>query len=159
MDRLLRSLSGLFVGISDNQPGREASVDKVWRQRNIDVVTEGYRKHNIRHTSYPEQVLWAVNENGVAGITIGSADGQFVPWPSLKQEIEAKLLPQVYSLPVGSPIITKDFEGRRDWIVSVLNPEGTEIGHMWFGGDPEKEWAFDGLVRSWPSQVRKLIAT
>jgi hypothetical protein len=93
----------------------------------------------------PQRVRWGVNDDRPAGITTDTGD--FIEWKALKPEIEKRLLNQVRVIPVGSTVETGELNGRKDWIVKILNPQGEEIGHVWFGGDPDNKWAWDGLVR------------
>src|ERR1041384_5216946 len=97
----------------------------------------------------PQQTRWGPVDGKPAGICIIACDtGKFIPWDQLKPEIETKLLNQLGR--VLSPAYTvslADFRGRRDWIVSVGDSDGKEIANVWFGPDPDKEWAWDGLVR------------
>ena len=106
----------------------------------------------------PERVSWVPDHDGSAGIVIRSARNQFIPLAQLKIEVETRVLPQVYSLPVGSTIIVKDHltDGgvKKNWLVRIVNPRGRIIAGMWFGGDPEKEWAFDGLIRVGPHRIQ-----
>jgi hypothetical protein len=31
--------------------------------------------------------------------------------------------------------------------MKVLNPEGTELAHVWLGSNGDKSWKWDGMVR------------
>ena len=92
---------------------------------------------------------WGPVDGKPAGICINSCTaGIFIPWPELKSEIEERLLPQaVRAVPAGSTIVLGEFRGRKDWLVQIVNPDGKIVGCVWFGPDPGKKWAWDGLVR------------
>jgi len=94
----------------------------------------------------PQNIKWAVNDGGLPGIRINS-DELFVPWADLKPEVEKKLLPQVRVIPVGSTVELGSFQGRENWLVRVFDPDGLEVCHVWFGGDPYNEWKPDYCVR------------
>ncbi len=92
----------------------------------------------------PQKVRWAVNDGKPAGITTEA--GEYIAWKDLKPEVEQKLINQVKTIPVGSTVETAEKFGKKDWIVAIMS-EGNDIGHVWFGGNPDKGWAWDGLVR------------
>lgn len=98
-------------------------------------------------TSRGELVRWGPKDGLEAGITINSVKENFIPWEKLKKEIETKLLIQVRVVPAGSKVELGELFGRKDWIVKIISPEGEEIGHVWFGVDPDSEWKEDGLIR------------
>ena len=94
----------------------------------------------------PQQVRWGPVDGREAGVFINGYDG-FFPWIKLEEEIQQRLLPQVSEVPHGSTVALKDLEGKRDWVVQIIGPRGNEIGNIWLGPDPSKDWAYDGLVR------------
>jgi hypothetical protein len=100
----------------------------------------------------PQRVKWKPDLNGESGIEIISYPGGFVRWEHLKREIESSLLPSVRNLPLHCTVSRGMFRGRGNWIVRVLDDVGSELANIWFGGDPEKDWRFDGLVRIGPGQ-------
>lgn len=81
-----------------------------------------------------------------AGICVNNC-AEFIPWVELKEELQQQLLSQLSWASRRSTITLKDHPGKQDWIVQVLDPNGNEIGHVWFGPDPSNNWVFDGLVR------------
>ncbi|MES2215858.1 MAG: hypothetical protein V4481_01000 [Patescibacteria group bacterium] len=96
----------------------------------------------------PQTVRWGPSDALPAGIWINSKDGDFIRWSELQPELEQKLLNQVgQRIPVESRLIVKDFNGRKDWIMRILNSAGEEIGSVWLGNNPENGWKFDGLIR------------
>src|SRR5438132_2113326 len=95
--------------------------------------------------SVPQKVRWGVNDGKEAGITLTDT-GEFISWEKLKVEVESKLLNQVKIIPVGSTVALGNLFGRKDWIVKVLDPDGKEIAHVWFGGNANKNWEWDGIV-------------
>ena len=95
----------------------------------------------------PQLVRWGPKDFLPAGITINRSDGKFIPWNELQEEIKKKLLVQVRIIPIGSNTILGDLYGRTDWIVKIVSKENVELGHIWFGVDPDENWKEDGLVR------------
>jgi hypothetical protein len=96
----------------------------------------------------PQLVRWDPSDGLPAGIWINDRNGLFVLWPYLRSEIEQRLLNQLgRRLPHACTAVVRDHFGRKDWTVRILGPAGDELGHIWFGGDPENQWRFDGLVR------------
>lgn len=112
------------------------------------------------HPAQLQKVRETVNDNKPPGIVIENETGStsFLPWAKLSKEIDDKLLPQVYSMPGGSHAVLRDHieaDGsvKKDWLIRVVNAKGVVIAGIWFGGDPEKEWAIDGLVRIGPAKT------
>ncbi len=96
----------------------------------------------------PQLVRWMPVDGEEAGIRI--IDGGSIPWDELEREIMNKLLPQVEQLNNFSSysIIVKDLNAKKNWVVRIVDKNGTEIGGIWFGPDPTKEGApYDGLIR------------
>lgn len=96
----------------------------------------------------PQKVKWGPNDGLGAGITVGCKDGIFIPWLTLREEIERQLLIQAGRfIPRNCHVEVGDLFGRKNWIVSIFNKAGRELGRVWFGLDPDRDWRFDGLVR------------
>ena len=93
-----------------------------------------------------QKVRWGVNDGKEPGISI-TETGEFIDWDDLKPEIETRLLNQVSKIPVGSTVELGELNGRTNWIVKVLDSNGTDIAHVWFGGNANKDWEWDGVVR------------
>jgi len=74
-------------------------------------------------------------------------DEEFLPWDILRDELERMLLPQILPKSDGYSFRTADYNGKKDWLVRIVDPQGEEYCAVWFGGDPEANWAFDGCVR------------
>lgn len=127
-----------------NQILIEAGFDKV----DMDEQSKYKLQQDIPATApYSQLVRWAPTDGGVAGIFINSVGGPFIPWAELKQEIEKRLLPKVAKIPPGSTVRSQEHEKHRDFVVRIVSVEGKEVGSVWFGPDPYKKWAWDGLVR------------
>lgn len=99
----------------------------------------------------PEKVRWLSGiEDGRVGIAVESAEGtSFVPWDKLKVELELNLLSQMGRV-LGSrsyTLETAEFHGRKDWLVHIVDDAKKSVGSVWLGGDPDKGWQWDGLVR------------
>lgn len=106
---------------------------------------------NDTHISHPEPQLvrWGPNDGRPAGIGVqGNTSNEFIPWDSLKPEIEQRLLNQVgLFVPLNSQVELGDLYGRQDWTINIISPEKDFIGYVWFGSNPEKGWGYDGFVR------------
>lgn len=93
-----------------------------------------------------QKVIWGRVPAKRPGIFIDSTEGEFIEWEELKKEIEEKLLPLVSHLPTGCTAITKTHDGKEHLLVRAVY-EGKDVGAVWFGGNPYKDWESDGLVR------------
>jgi hypothetical protein len=97
----------------------------------------------------PQIVRWGPSDGLPAGIWLNRADGSFIPWTELKEELEQKLLNQLgQRIPPGCTVTIQDYFGRKDWVMRIQDPSGNEVGSMWLGNDPMNEWRFDGMVRA-----------
>lgn len=93
----------------------------------------------------PVVVGWKPDYPGGPGICIdGCAD--FVPWEIVKAEIEVKVLPQVKEVSAGSHLGLQDFQGKKNWVVTVTGPNGAIVGNVFFGTNPQKNYDYDGLI-------------
>lgn len=96
----------------------------------------------------PQLVKWGPTEKRLPGIVVIDDETKtFVPWPELEMEIENMLLPQVRVVPIDSTVVLADLGDRNNWIVRITGATGEELGHIWFGTDPNANWQWDGLVR------------
>lgn len=95
-------------------------------------------------------VRWGPPDRG-AGIVITDVDGgrpeDFIPWHQLYPELEKRLLPKTFRNPTGYRFVTRDFHGKKDWLVYVIDRTGQDICALWFGGDPLRGGRFDGFIR------------
>jgi len=92
-------------------------------------------------------VRWGPVEGRNPGILIDGTR-QFVPWDTLKSEVEERLLIQLgRHIPIGCSVQLDAFRGRENWLVRILRSDGGPIGYVWFGPNPDNKWEFDGLVR------------
>lgn len=93
-----------------------------------------------------QEVDWVPNDPARGtGVCIDKC-AEFISWDILKDEIKARVLPQVSRIPPGSALRLLDYHGRRNWIIQVNSPEGIEIAHLWIGNNPTMSWSYDGLV-------------
>jgi len=93
----------------------------------------------------PVVVGWKPDYPGGPGICIdGCAD--FVPWEIVKAEIEVKVLPQLKEVSAGSHLGLQDFQGKKNWVVTVTGPNGAIVGNVFFGTNPQKNYDYDGLI-------------
>ena len=97
----------------------------------------------------PQKTLWGPNNRKPAGICITSSPtGEFIPWAELKLEIETGLFNQLgRHIPPNCTAFLDDYKDRRNWLVRIIDPEGKQIGYVWFGTNADNNWAYDGLVR------------
>jgi len=111
------------------------------------------KKHQASPTSASkakaeaQETRWGPVDGLLAGISINSMNREFVGWEELEAEIKLRILPQVKAVHNWSGIRLVDHYGKKNWIIQVLDKGGQEIGNIWFGPDPLKNWAYDGLVR------------
>ncbi|HEX8322479.1 MAG TPA: helix-turn-helix transcriptional regulator [Tepidisphaeraceae bacterium] len=101
----------------------------------------------------PQQVYWGPVVDRPPGLWIES-DGLFVDWPDVKEEVERKLLNQCANwVPGGSIVELRELEGVKNWIMRIVSTDGAEIGNVYFGLHPRREWTWCGLV--WVGPVHK----
>ena len=96
-----------------------------------------------------QRVYWGVNQGLPAGAYIENITGEFIEWSDLKKELEARVVsacPRV--IPPNSTVITASFYEKKDWVVHIIGPDHKQVGSVWIGSDPLKNWEQDGLVRT-----------
>jgi transcriptional regulator with XRE-family HTH domain len=138
------------LGIRDVEEVNRILIQAGFDKANMDDrPKDNVQEKKLESPPSPEIVHWAPTRGREAGILINAANGSFIPWTELKKEVERGLLSQLANTPVppGSAVKTDMYNGRRDYIVRIISPEGNVIGSVWFGPDPDNNWAFDGLVR------------
>ena len=99
---------------------------------------------------HPQLVRWGPSDSYPAGLRVwdtNNVEGEFVYWACLKAELDHKLLPQLFVDPSGYHIDVRDHLTKKHWLVQVIDESGNRYCDLWFGGDPENGWAFDGMVR------------
>lgn len=101
----------------------------------------------VAATPVPQRVRWMGGHPEEPGILVLSPDCQFIPWSQAKEEIERELLRQEKRIPRGSHVAAHTLQERPNFVIRIVNSQHIEVGSVWFGGDPEKDWAHDGLVR------------
>lgn len=98
-------------------------------------------------TAQAQRLFWGVNHGFPVGAIVDEKGGEYIPWDILKEEIYAI----VHNCPsfIGNDVRVQlsDFNGKKDWVIEVVNESGVVVGSVWIGGDPEHNWAQDGLVR------------
>lgn len=106
-------------------------------------------KHkNVQELPIKQRAFWGVNNGASAGIFINGFNGPFIPWNQLETELNEKVISNCPRLiPVGSKVRLCAFYGKKDWLVKIINPQGEQIGDVWLGSDPRKQWKVDGLIR------------
>jgi hypothetical protein len=104
---------------------------------------------NRRRRPEPQETLWGPNNGMPPGICIASsAIGEFIPWKKLKPEMPKVLFNQLGEhIPPGCKASLGDWRGRPNWLTLIIGPDSKKVGEVWFGTDPDNNWAYDGLVR------------
>lgn len=104
----------------------------------------------FKRRNYPEcqKLFWGVNQGLPAGAIVNAKGMGFIPWSQLEEELNIRAISQCPRLiPPGSRVRLNDFYGKKDWVVEIINSEGSKIGSVWIGSNPLNEWMQDGLVR------------
>lgn len=102
---------------------------------------------------YPQKVSWGPANSLPAGVQIWSMQGEFsieggfIPWPELEPEMARILLPWVLINPASYRLVTKEYLRKPDWLVWLIDGSGEWFCDVWLGGDPDRNWDFDGLIR------------
>jgi hypothetical protein len=138
----------LAVGIGEK---RVAAINDTLALAKYSPLTfeevDKYKLISVMQTAEPQVVSWGPKDGKPAGIST-EPGGFFMPWEELKLEIELKLLNQLgRHIPPNCRVVLDDFRGRKDWLARIVGPDAKFLGDIWFGPDPDKQWAFDGLVR------------
>jgi hypothetical protein len=99
-------------------------------------------------TPIKQKTFWSVNQDYKPGVFINGFNGQFIEWPQIKKEIEAKIISQCPRIiPVGSGVVLEDFYGKKNWVIWIVDKELNKIGSVWIGGNPYNKCHLDGLIR------------
>jgi hypothetical protein len=123
---------------------------------NISGMSGNVRRERSADTAvvvYPQKVSWGPVNRLPAGIQIWSIkadtsiEEDFSSWEKLDSEITRILLPWILDYTAGHRFVTRDYYGKSDWLVWLVDQAGNWVCDMWFGGDPDKNWDFDGLIR------------
>jgi transcriptional regulator with XRE-family HTH domain len=99
----------------------------------------------------PQSVRWGPTDGREPGIICyyDSSESEFVPWAELKPQIESRLLNQIaFHLPADCQVILDSYRNRPNWLVRIVDSRKNNLGYVWFGTDPDSNWAFDGLIRA-----------
>ena len=99
-----------------------------------------------------QKVRWqAAREGKETGMIVESEkEVDFIPWEKLKPELEAELIVQLGRV-LGDKVCTvetSDWNGRKDWIINIVDENKEILGSIWLGGDPLAGWKWDGKVRA-----------
>jgi len=106
-----------------------------------------------------QAVRWGPDNRRGVGIEILTPQYEFIPWEKLENEILFQLLNRVDQVPYGSSVrVGPSVTGEPDMIVGIFSPKNVEVGHVWLGGDPRKNWVHDGEVRLGTPATRKAAA-
>jgi transcriptional regulator with XRE-family HTH domain len=109
--------------------------------------------HNINKMFLhePQQTEWGPNKGEPPGIICyqDNARIDFIPWATLKNEVEKRLLNQLGPhIPTNCKVILDDYRGRANWLVRIIDAHEQRLGYVWFGTDADNDWRWDGLVRT-----------
>lgn len=96
-------------------------------------------------------VRWGPVDGLSKGMKVWNAEGTgtetFIAWEDLKQELEEKLLPQIFANPSRYQFLLMEHHGKKDWLLRIVNEKNDEVASVWCDPDPENGWAFDGFIR------------
>lgn len=114
------------------------------------IASSATRKTHLMSTPEPQKTIWGPNDGKPPGISVeGSSSNTFIPWEELKLEVEQRLLNQLgLHIPPNCTVALGSFRGRPSWLTPIVDREGNRLGEVWFGTDPDNDWARDGLVRA-----------
>lgn len=116
----------------------------------ISTYTKTPHSFNKKTFSDPikQKVFWALNQGYKPGVFINSLKGQFIEWEVIKKELETNVIAQCPRIiPVGSKVELGTFYKKDDWVIWIVDKDNQEIGSVWIGGNPLKDWYSDGLIR------------
>lgn len=107
---------------------------------------------SIDQLETPQLVRWAPNDGENAGIIVWNDNSDnkkyFIEWNELIANLEKRLLPKLFSKDHMRYSFRKaDFHGKKDWLVQIFDDSDNFVCDVWFGGDPNEGWAFDGMIR------------
>ena len=95
-----------------------------------------------------QNIYWGPNQDLKAGVFVDKIDGIFIPWKTIKTEIEQRVIPQCpRKIAPNAKIAFGSFYGKKDWTVNVETSNGEYIYSIWLKSNPMKGWKPDGLVR------------
>lgn len=120
----------------------------------LNIMSTREKAEDLKEVEvYPQQVSWGPANGFPAGVHVWSVgDGSglkeyFVAWEEIRKEVASLLIPWILHSPEGYELQTRNYAGKKDWLVWLLNPAAEWFCDVWFGGDPDRNWDFDGLVR------------
>lgn len=126
-------------------------VNRILQVADYAVLTwEEISQYGLRHSPpEPQKTFWGPNFGMDPGIYIANSGiGEFVPFKELKPEIETTLFNQLGEhIPPKCTAGLADWHERPNWLTTIIDPAGNKVGAVWFGTDPDDNWAYDGLVR------------
>lgn len=121
--------------------------------RGLDLITKVMRTRLfdklLRRAAVAQKVRWGPNDGLGPGMRVWDEGGyeQFMGWEELKREFRAKLLPQTLRNSSGFDVAKRPHDGKDNWLVDLIDPEGQPLCAVWIGVDPDSGWQFDGLIR------------
>jgi hypothetical protein len=116
--------------------------------RETSTATSPDAKAASQPIAQAQRVRWSPDNGGPVGIDVIAPAYEFIPWDRLEREIQFKILNRVH-VPYGSTarVEAMPSTGQPNMIVAIYSPDNLKLAHIWFGGDPLKNWAHDGKVR------------
>ncbi|KRQ15373.1 hypothetical protein AOQ71_10255 [Bradyrhizobium manausense] len=96
----------------------------------------------------PQNVIWGPREGRDPGIRVlqDEVEAKFIPWIDLERELRDRLMPQLFVDPSGFTFVTRDYHGKSNWLVQLMDEDGEWYCDVWFGVNPDNGWAVDGMV-------------
>jgi len=104
--------------------------------------------HYSATRAHGQRVRWGPSDGLPAGIKIIDPDApdSFLPWAVLSLELHSNLLPQLFRDPRGWRIVRRDFNGKKDWLVQIVNEANDCLCDVWFGECPPN-WIMEGFIK------------
>ena len=122
---------------------RNSSLSSPLHPRNLILV-------HMSERIIAQQVRWLPSQDGKTRLGLFSADdasGSFLSKKAAEKELATTLLPQLFADPRGWEFAVHDFNGKKDWIIWVVDKKGERYCDLWLGNNPDAGWAWDGLIR------------
>lgn len=122
---------------------------KSWYDGIMGFNLKKNKTKSIEEVKIKSQILiWAVNFGGKPGAIIDELGGRFISWKTLKSELEKQVInsiPGVIQIPARVEL--SDHYEKKDWIIKIIDKNGSHVGDVWIGSNPENSWRMDGKIR------------
>jgi hypothetical protein len=98
---------------------------------------------------FAQKVRWGPTDGHPAGIRASDESNNtnsFVPWRDLENELRQQLMPQLFAQPSQFTFTLADYNGKSNWLVTLIDESGEKFCDVWFGINLDNGWAFDGMI-------------